>query len=71
MSSGNVLRVEEFARRVRYKVSTIRKKIHRREISFHRVGRIIVIPESEVDRLLRNFHPRIGASDDVGTKVIE
>ena len=71
MSSGNVLRVEEFARRVHYKVSTIRKKLHRREISFHRVGRMILIPESEVDRLLRDFHPRIESSDDVGIRMVK
>jgi excisionase family DNA binding protein len=51
-----VLRVVEFARATGYKVSTIRKKLFRREIGYHKVGRIIVIPESEVTRLLGRLH---------------
>lgn len=47
-----LLRIPEFAERVGYQPSTIRKKILRREIAYHKVGRIIAIPESEVNRLL-------------------
>jgi excisionase family DNA binding protein len=47
-----VLRVAEFARATGYKVSTIRKKLFRREIAYFKVGRPILIPESEVTRLL-------------------
>ena len=59
MKNENVMRVTEFAKRVGYKPSTIRKKILRREIAYHKVGRIIVIPEEEAERLLANFHPTI------------
>ena len=54
-----LLRIPEFAERVGYQPSTIRKKILRREIAYHKVGRIIVIPEEEAERLLANFHPSI------------
>lgn len=47
-----ILRVEEFAKRVGYKPSTIRKKLFKREIRYHKVGRIVCIPASEVGRLL-------------------
>ena len=56
---SKLLRIPEFAERVGYQPSTIRKKILRREIAYHKVGRIIVIPEAEVERLLGNFHPSI------------
>ena len=59
MDSGRNLRVEEVAKMLGYKSSTIRKKLLRREISYHKIGRIIVIPESEVDRLLADFRPRV------------
>lgn len=47
-----VLRLNEFAKLVGYRVSTIRKKIFNREISYFRPGRVILVPESEVGRLL-------------------
>jgi excisionase family DNA binding protein len=56
MGKELLLRLPDFARATGYKVSTIRKKIFRREISYHKVGRIIVIPESEVTRLLGRLH---------------
>ena len=59
MAEERKLRVSEFAKSVGYKASTIRKKLLRREISYHKIGRIIVIPESEVDRLLADFRPRV------------
>ena len=59
MESERQFRIDEFAKAVGYRPSTVRKKILRREISFHKVGRIITIPESEVHRLLQDFRPRI------------
>ena len=53
------LRIAEFAECVGYKASTVRKKILKREIAHYKVGRILVIPESEVHRLLADFRPRI------------
>ena len=62
MDSGN-LRVSEFAELVGYQVSTIRKKIYKREIDSFKVGRLILIPRSEVGRLLKDFRPRIELSN--------
>ena len=62
MKPKKLLRLSEFAARVGYQPSTVRKKIHRREIAFHKVGRIILIPEHEVERLLKDYRPRIEAS---------
>lgn len=57
------LRVEEFARLTGYRIPTIRKKLHRREIGYRKVGRIIAIPESEVERLLGQLRPVIKEGD--------
>lgn len=54
-----VLRLPEFARRVGYQVSTIRKKLFNGEISYMKPGRIIVIPESEVARFLGRVHKAV------------
>ncbi len=59
MAAERNLRVEEVAALTGYRPSTIRKKILRREIGYHKVGRIVVIPASEVDRLLGTFRPPI------------
>jgi len=59
MDRGRNLRVEEVAKMLGYKSSTIRKKLLRREISYRKVGRIVVIPESEVERLLSDYRPRV------------
>ena len=59
MSKERHMRVEEFARLTGYKITTIRKKILRREISYRKVGRIVIIPESEVDRLLGELRPAV------------
>jgi len=58
MRNEQMLRVDEVAKMTGYKICTIRKKIMRREIDYHKVGRIITIPESEVSRLLSDFRPR-------------
>ena len=52
MKTERQLRIDEFAKAVGYRPSTIRKKVLKREIAFYKVGRIIAIPESEVARLL-------------------
>lgn len=59
MPSERHMRVEEFAKLTGYKTSTVRKKILRREISYRKVGRIVIIPESEVERLLSDLRPAI------------
>lgn len=46
------IRVPEFVSRTGLAPATVRKKIARREIAYHKVGRCVVIPESEVARLL-------------------
>ena len=57
--TGKNLRIQEFSERVGYRVSTVRKKIFNREIDSIKVGRIVLIPESEVARLLKDFRPRV------------
>jgi len=52
-------RVNEAASALGYKASTMRKKILRCEIGYHRVGRLILIPESEIKRMLGDFHKPI------------
>ncbi len=52
-------RVSEVAERTGYTQATIRKKILRREIGYHKVGRIVLVPESEIVRLLGDFRPAI------------
>ncbi len=46
------IRVPEFGSRTGLALATVRKKIARREIAYHKVGRCVVIPESEVARVL-------------------
>jgi len=62
MERERYLRVEEVAKMTGYKSSTIRKKLLRREIGYHKVGRIVVIPESEVERILGDLRPAITGS---------
>lgn len=52
-------RVNDFAQRTGYQPATIRKKILRREIAYRKVGRIVLIPESELRRLLGDLRPAI------------
>ena len=66
MDRGRNLRVDEVAQMLGYKASTIRKKLLRREISYRKVGRIVVIPESEVERLLSDYRPRVPIQRGVG-----
>ncbi len=46
------IRVPEFVSRTGLAPATVRKKIARREIAYHKIGRCVVIPESEVARVL-------------------
>ena len=64
MAEGKILRLDQFAQRVGYKPSTIRKMLFRREISFFKPGRIILIPESEVARLLGRMRRAVVLSDE-------
>lgn len=59
MQHGPVLRIPAFAKATGYVEATIRKKLHRREIDYFKVGRVIVIPEREVSRLLGELKPRV------------
>ena len=59
MDKHQNLRIADFAKRVGYEVSTIRKKVWRRELDSIKVGRIVLIPEREVERLLSDFRPRV------------
>ena len=54
----------EFAKLVGYQTSTVRKKVFNREIDSVKVGRIVLIPESEVARLLSDFRPRVVVGAD-------
>jgi hypothetical protein len=53
------LRVNAFAASSGYSIATIRKKISRREIGYRKVGRIVLIPESELTRLLGDYRPPV------------
>ena len=64
MENQQNLRLADFAKRVGYEVSTIRKKVWRRELDSIKVGRIVLIPEREVDRLLADFRPRVEIKGD-------
>ena len=40
-------------------LATIRKKIHRREIAYRKGERAILIPQSEVERLMGRYLPAV------------
>ena len=46
-----------------YTVGAIRKKIRRRELGYRKIGRIVVVPESEVKRLLGEYRPPRSGSE--------
>ena len=64
MDKHQNLRIAEFAKRVGYEVSTVRKKVWRRELDSIKVGRLVLIPEREVERLLSDFRPRVEIKAD-------
>lgn len=56
---GNILkalekqyRLHEVAEMSGYKVSTIRKKIHRKELGSRKIGRLVVVPEKDLQKFL-------------------
>jgi excisionase family DNA binding protein len=53
------MRVHEFAAATGYEISTIRKKLTERKISYRKVGRIVLIPESELERMLGELRPAV------------
>lgn len=53
------LRVHEFAARSGYQISTIRKKLLQRQIGYRKCGRIILIPEAELQRIRGPYVPPI------------
>ena len=64
MEKNENLRIAAFAKRVGYTQSTIRKKVWKRELDSIKVGRLVLIPATEVDRLLADFRPRIEIKGD-------
>ncbi|MEO7863581.1 MAG: helix-turn-helix domain-containing protein [Nitrospirales bacterium] len=53
-------RVREVAECTGYAESTVRKMILRRELGYHKVGRLVLVPESEIKRILADFRPALG-----------
>jgi hypothetical protein len=56
-------RLNELAPLTGYTVASLRKKILRRELGYRKIGRIVVIPESEVKRLLGEYRPPIACKE--------
>lgn len=52
-------RLSEVARFSGYKEATLRKKVLRGELAYRKVGRIITVPESEVNRLLGKLNAAV------------
>lgn len=52
-------RVREVAECTGYAESTVRKMILRRELAYHKVGRLVLVPESEIKRILADFRPAL------------
>jgi len=50
---GNLLTVPEFALALRVQPSCVRRWIGERKIEIVRVGRLVRIPSTEVDRIIR------------------
>ncbi len=50
---------EEVAECTGYAESTVRKMILRRELGYHKVGRLVLVPESEIKRILADFRPAL------------
>ena len=53
------LRICEVSAILGYKESTLRKQILERKITYRKIGRILAIPQSEVDRLLGELHEAV------------
>jgi excisionase family DNA binding protein len=56
----NVIRVQEFARRMQCSVWTARQWAYRGKIASCKAGKLLLIPTSEVDRLIaENLRPSL------------
>jgi excisionase family DNA binding protein len=55
-------RINEVAAMTGFAVATIRKKVSRREIGYHKKVRAVLIPESEVRKLLGDYRPPVTAA---------
>ena len=54
-------RLSEVAEMSGYKVSTLRKKILTRELGCKKIGRIVVVPETDLKTFLGNdYRPAVG-----------
>jgi excisionase family DNA binding protein len=51
--SVRLLTIPEFASALRIKPSCVRRWIHESKVTFVHVGRLVRIPESEVERIVR------------------
>jgi len=47
--------VGEFSKASKYKESTVRKYVMQRRIGSHRIGRKVLIPKSELTRLISDY----------------
>ena len=53
-------RLSEVAELSGYKVSTIRKKIFRKEIGSKRIGRLVVVPEKDLQKFMAgDYRPAV------------
>lgn len=52
-------RISQVAEMTGLAVATIRKKCLRREIGFSKAKRAVMIPESQIKKLLGNYHPPV------------
>jgi excisionase family DNA binding protein len=60
LDEPDLVRVQEFARRLQISVWTARQWAYRRKISSCKVGKLLLIPSSEIFRLIvENTRPRI------------
>jgi excisionase family DNA binding protein len=50
------MRLDEFATRSTLSLSSIRRKIRNGELAYRRLGRLILIPESSLTKLLGDLH---------------
>jgi len=57
--SDEKLRLNEFADYLGTTITNVRGLIHRREVDFFKFGKLILVPLSEAERILRDgFRPR-------------
>jgi excisionase family DNA binding protein len=57
-------RLRQAAERTGYQVSTLRKKLARREIGYRKCGRLVLIPESELNRMVGQYRPPLSQAAD-------